>query len=402
MYTARTRGIFLVALALFVFASGGAVSGEPRKEQLLQEVSSILERNTVFHWGDDCLVWMVHYPEHLAGPWADLEAAKRGLSPAERARYREDFVEELKIDRTEPILLTVYHFGGDPLDLNPLTDRMVLRTSGGREVPLQSYDKRFDEPLTGVTQGLVFFPEQQGSFTVELLGLGFGRPRRFAFAPTGGEGAPADMEPYTGDALVVQLPEALQGGASEGQRDAAPSEEQERRKPTPTPVPKPTATPEPAKASEPPVPTPPRWLVLPQSAGVSPTPVPEPTAPPQPVSSDQPTAAEVPEAPHPDAVLGESKEQLVRRFLELWRKKKAGAMYELLAESSREAMTAEAFAEKLEDDNFALALKNGYKLRWEQPEKVKVAAPQKLLVMRVLRSRTLTLVKESGVWRIVW
>ena len=40
----------------------------------------ILERWTSSHWGQDCFVWIVHYPEELAKPWAESEALRAGMN----------------------------------------------------------------------------------------------------------------------------------------------------------------------------------------------------------------------------------------------------------------------------------------------------------------------------------
>ncbi|PKL02295.1 MAG: hypothetical protein CVV55_05180, partial [Synergistetes bacterium HGW-Synergistetes-2] len=65
------------------------------------EATSILERWTAFHWGRDCLVWLVHYPEELVDPWVAAEAARSGMSEAESAQYRASFTSELRIVDTE-------------------------------------------------------------------------------------------------------------------------------------------------------------------------------------------------------------------------------------------------------------------------------------------------------------
>ncbi len=36
------------------------------------ETIRILERWTVTHWGRNCFVWIVHYPEELVDPWSML------------------------------------------------------------------------------------------------------------------------------------------------------------------------------------------------------------------------------------------------------------------------------------------------------------------------------------------
>ena len=50
--------------------------------------TAILERWTSFHWGRDCLVWVVHYPEELVNPWVEAEAARGGMSEGLRSATR--------------------------------------------------------------------------------------------------------------------------------------------------------------------------------------------------------------------------------------------------------------------------------------------------------------------------
>ena len=70
-----TAGIF------FASSQGAEITAQ-------DQTIRILERWTSAHWGQDCFVWVVHYPEELAGPWAESEALRAGMTEAEQERFR--------------------------------------------------------------------------------------------------------------------------------------------------------------------------------------------------------------------------------------------------------------------------------------------------------------------------
>ena len=106
----KIRNGILSLLAVLLFSAAPAAGSDA-----IGEATAILERWTSFHWGRDCLVWIVHYPEELVDPWVESEAARGGMSDGEREEYRKAFVSELRIADTEPFLVTVYAFGPRPL-----------------------------------------------------------------------------------------------------------------------------------------------------------------------------------------------------------------------------------------------------------------------------------------------
>ena len=187
----------------------------------------LLERWTSAHWGQDCFVWVVHYPEELARPWAESEAVRAGMSEAEQERFRENFVSELKLDTSETFLVSVYSFGARPVNLYPVRDNVSLLAATGERIKPVKYDAALDNPSAGVVQGLVFFPKQGSKDYV--IGLrGMGRTERiFSFSPPE---TPAPAEPGKPEVVVVNVPK------------------RQPSKPVTVPVKKPTPPPPPSRA----------------------------------------------------------------------------------------------------------------------------------------------------------
>ncbi|WP_300526721.1 hypothetical protein [Aminiphilus sp.] len=393
----------------------------------MREVTSILERHTAFRWGEDCLIWVVHYPEELVDPWVRLEAAKRGFSAADAATYKQSFLRDLRMGDSEPVLLTVYQFGGSPLSLAPLSEHLALVNDRGERFTPSSYDDSFDGALSGVVQGLVFFPRQEGTFTLSLSGVA-GEEQVFAFSgmsPTNESVAASSDIPA--ETVVVTLGEdtgggktgkdAPQGAVTVAANSSVPKKEEGKKTPLPQP-----------KKPEEDIPPPPPFLVMPSA----PVPIQGGTAtavPPQgtpapsgevaldeflssdeviseislPVASgEQPLEEAVPTTGAPERLIRLSRQQTVEKFLQGWVAGDVDAMYELLTKDMRVLYTRDAFGKRVLEGSFRWALKEGYVLSWPNETVVKVSAAQKLLVMRVLRSEVLRLVEEQGIWRISW
>ena len=119
-------GLALLVFACLVPSSCGAVSQNP-----LGETIQVLEQWTAAHWGRDCFVWIVYYPEDLVEPWIEAEALRVGMSEPERRAYRDTFVSELRIGKAEPFLVTVYSFGARPINFAPVSDNILLVTTSG-------------------------------------------------------------------------------------------------------------------------------------------------------------------------------------------------------------------------------------------------------------------------------
>jgi len=398
-FPAGSSGPWGVAFAWGNSASYPGPSGDggtPSREEARRRVKEILERHTVFHWGEDCLVWMVHYPQELVDPWVALESEKRGLSPEERAQYRASFVRDLRLGEMEPVLFTVYVFGDSPVSFHPFKERVLLVEASG-DVPPLSVESKLDGTLTGIVQGLVFFPKQVGgNFTVKVRPGDAPEFLSFAFKSAPEEPRQAASPDAPVQVVVAQVP-PLPSPVS----TPVPPEKPSRRALSPSPI-KPTPTVEP----------PPDFLVLPPVATLGPSPAPAvevagPLSPegvfPSPLSEDPKSSSPggkegvgAKESPSPE------KERLVENFLKLWVAGEGEKMYALLSEQSRTLMNAKDFASQARQHSFRWALRDGHRLAWIDGETVRVSAAQKLLVMRVLKTHILRLVREQGGWRVVW
>ncbi|HPJ24918.1 MAG TPA: hypothetical protein PLA80_02040 [Synergistaceae bacterium] len=398
----RKRGRLFGVLLLFLCSSAafGAPSGD--SEALYGEVERILNGHTAFSWGKDCIVWMVAYPEILVDPWVELKALEEGFSEEEKRAYKISFRRDLRLDDTEPVLVTLYVFGETPLDLTPFSEHVALRDSSNSLIPPLSYGDNLDGPLEGIVQGFVFFPPQEGVFSIQIEGIAPGGPRLFSFSGMGPR--KEEEEDSEEEVLVVRLPE---NAASEKLQESPPPKLSPSPQPKPTPVPVPTEDPD----------KPPAYLVLPSKPSVE-VPPEEPAKEESPSKENLLPLEEVP-APSPEEDMQAEispdtpsrEEELpfpinrVRRveaFLQAWKEGNAEAMYAMLSEKSRHALSKEAFAETVLEDQFRFALKNPYTLKWDGENTVKVVAPQKMLVMRVLRSKVLHLVLEKGAWYVAW
>lgn len=410
------RGVLGFLLLLFFLFSGvafGAPQGD--REALYSEVETILNGHTAFSWGKDCIVWMVAYPEVLVDPWVELRALEEGFSEEEKGAYKASFRRDLRLHDTEPVLVTFYVFGETPLSFAPFSDHIALVNSSNSQVPPLSYAENLDAPLTGIVQGFVFFPPQEGTFSVQVRGMAPGAPRTFVFEGMGGRRNVSEEEDDDEHHLIVRIPEkkASLENSSEPSGKISPMPSPGVPKAEPTPVAIPTEDPDkppaylvlPPKASESfpeadVVPEQPRaedssGEILSPAAEISPFPSEEGNSEAWNLSDDQDKPVE--ELPFPI-----NRVRRVEAFLQAWHEGKADSMYEMLSQKSRETLSREAFAEAVLEDQFRFALKNPYTLKWEGEDTVKVVAPQKMLVMRVLRSKVLRLVLEKGAWYIAW
>ena len=338
----------------------------------------ILERWTSAHWGQDCFVWVVHYPEELADPWTESEALRAGMTDAEKKRFHDNFVSELNLNTSETFLVSVYSFGPRPVNLNPVRDNVSLLSSTGERIKPTRYDSALDNPSAGVVQGLVFFPKQSNKDYV--IGLkGMGRTERiFSFAPP--ETPPAQPK---SDVVVVNVPR------------------RQPRKPVPVPVDKPTP----------------------------PTPPPPPAIPPRPIkpifseesrdmaefvrsvrggnTSQDRTPAVTPPTPRRQSNTENaysSRETVLRRFLNLWANGSYSEMYDMLSDGSKRVISRENFArEAAKASDIRAGIKGGdYRIDWVGDERAKVITVRKTLVFRSVSSRSIGVTREGSSWRVVW
>ncbi|MCF4150696.1 hypothetical protein L2W58_02680 [Dethiosulfovibrio sp. F2B] len=378
------------ACLLLVFFASACWGASP-----LEDATRILENSTSFHWGKDCLVWVVHYPEALVGPWVEADAISRGYTPAQKEEYLRSFREQLRIGQSEPFLVTVYHFGPKPLSLSPMSENLLMIAEGGDVIPPLSYEDKLDQPITGVVQGLVFFPKQKDGFVLSLKGLGVYREQRFAFKGFSSVGEPSSNDVGEAKQRIVELPpvETETVLTSSGGKVDVPV-----AKPKPEKAEK-----ESKRVEEPTVDTePPAWL----GPGPVLTKKPEPVEIPKVSSGDSMAlSADLSEAimseddPNP-AGLEMSRDSLVEAFLALWAKGDTSTMYEMLSPSSRG--DKDTFSKRANGSPLRWCLEDGYKLKWLDGDKVKVSVAQKLVLIRVLQSEVLTVVSEEGRLWIVW
>ena len=359
--SAKIRRLCLFLSALLVLFAAPAAGSDA-----IGEATAILERWTSFHWGRDCLVWIVHYPEELVDPWVDSEAARGGMSEGEREEYRKAFVSELRIGDTEPFLVTIYAFGPRPLDFGGFASSVRLVTKNGDAVPPLSYEGKFDQPVSGIVQGLVFFPKQRDKeFSVAMRRLGVVEEQLFSF---GGEGA--------GSTSVASLPPEKEKEVVVVELPPAPKKE--------PPKPKPVKDPPPQILPPPPVPAQPVEL-----AELQPRPAPEPARP------------EPAEEPKKNVVFI-SRDKTLELFIGHWIAGDTKAMYGLLSSATKTLLNEDQFGKQVNATGLRLSLRDGYKVQWLDGDRAKVITAQKMLVFRTLRSKTLSLVKEDKIWKVTW
>jgi hypothetical protein len=373
----------------------------------LEDTVRILERETSFHWGRDCLVWIVHYPEDLVDPWVDAEAGRAGMSEAERRAYRESFMSDISMGKAEAFLFTVYAFGPRPLSFAPFSEKVALVTSEGKRFKPVRYDRFLDQPVSGIAQGLVFFPKQKGEeYALAVQGMGVYDERLFAFGshPSQPYGSPAagEAEP---EVVVVELPRAkdgnrANGGSKESGVKKAPPEKNSVRK---------AGLPDAPKVIERPQPAPP--LVTRPNVPEIVISEPEPQSMADFIASVRGeekglSSADETGAPREDENKDNvyvSREKTIRSFLDLWMKGDSDGMYAMLSSSSRESYSPEAFGEEMRKGaDFRAALRDGYSINWTGPDRAKITAVKRLLVIRTLAVRTLGVLREGSAWKIVW
>lgn len=395
----RGRGYVLACLLAALSVCPPAFGGAPAEQATnpFGETIRVLEQWTVSHWGRDCFVWIVYYPEELIEPWVEAEALRVGMSEAERRAYRDTFVSELRMDRAEPFLVSVYAFGARPVSLAPVSDNILLVTAAGERVRPVRYDTNLDQPLRGLIQGLVFFPKQRDTnFAVAVRGMGGYDERLFSFAPAASPedwdagAVPAFEETKT---VVVELPK----------KPAS-------RKVSVRPVkpPKPAEHPAVPMAPPPSVPRPIPPLLAEDSGDMA---VFVESVRDRGVSSDrrvadktEDAASETPENPGKNAQSAYvSREQVLRRFLTLWAENRPDEMYAMLSAESRKMLSSENFArETAKAADFRAGLKDGYRIDWVGEERAKVITDRRFLMFRSLVVRALGVTREGSSWKVVW
>ncbi|NLL37696.1 MAG: hypothetical protein GX256_09285 [Fretibacterium sp.] len=371
-------------------ATGTTVFGDSNP---FNETIQLLERWTTAHWGRDCFVWIVHYPEALIDPWVNAEALRVGMTEAERQAYRENFVSELRFGKAEPFLVTVYSFGPRPVSLAPVSKNLALVTSSGKRVKPVRYDSSLDTATPGIVQGLVFFPKQsEPDFAVAVKGMGVHDERIFAFgaaeAPLVAAVPREGKEGDENNVVVVNLPKK----SNPPPRKALPPKKQEVERPhvPVAPLVHPPKPPEPLPEEE----SSDMALFVEQMRARKSPPKQEQEAP-----SEEPPKESLEDSQN----VYLSRERVLRRFLDYWLANNPREMYALLSSDSQEMMAFEVFEKEVRRaTDFRAALKGGYRIDWIGDDRAKVIADRRFLMIRTLATRTLGVVRESQSWKIVW
>lgn len=385
----------VVFLSLAMFAMFCLVASPSRAQEETIDLVEKLEKCTSFHWGTDCLVWIVHYPEDIVDPWVSIEAERQRLGEREREAYRQAFVKDLRMEECEPFLLTIYNFGLKSLNLKPLSEHLLLEVDG-EKLPLAAYDSNFDEPINGILQGLVFFPKVTSkAFTVILSGV-YPREMRFSFDSTTlqaeevkekKEAVETSIQPetivedsLTMEEIIVELPVSEE--IKDAQKELPPNEESDDSLDEPSSFEDATKYPE-----EP--------VILP--------PGPDPLLQVQKNSTKSEIDVSLKEILQKiEKETSMTKEEVVTLFVESWIEGDLNTMYELLASETKRQYTMEEFEKAAMESNIRWAFKDGYDVTWVSDDKAKISGIQKMVLIKVERSKILGLVQERGRWRVVW
>jgi len=98
-----------------------------------------------------------------------------------------------------------------------------------------------------------------------------------------------------------------------------------------------------------------------------------------------------------------SREHVLRTFLEHWINFDVGTMYSMLSEASRNQFTRQSFETELRGlTDFRSALRSGYRIDWLGANQARIVTARRILFIRTLLHRTLSVVREDSTWKIVW
>ncbi|MBQ3449991.1 MAG: hypothetical protein IJG34_08875 [Synergistaceae bacterium] len=340
------------------------------------ETIRILERWTSSHWGQDCFVWIVHYPYEIADAWTESESLRSGMSESERERFRRNFISELKLDSSETFLVSVYSFGARPVNLSPVRDNISLLSAAGERIKPTRFDSSLENSSPGIIQGLVFFPKQSNKdYVIALNGMGRNE-RIFSFSPPELV-MPQPKQEKKPEVVVVNIP---------------------KREPAPKPKPKPVPPPPPAI---PPRPVQPLFQESSNDMAEFVNSVRERTSSDAKVRINPPELKTARQSNIDNAYV--SRENVLRKFLLLWSSNNPNEMYDMLSEQSKKIISRENFAKEIaKDSGFRSGLKSDYRIDWVGEERAKVITTRKTLVFRSVVTRTLGVTREGSSWRIVW
>ena len=355
------------------------------------ETIRILERWTATHWGQDCFVWVVHYPEELIAPWVESEALRSNMTESQRENFRRNFVNELKLDSSETFLVSVYSFGARPFNLSPVRENITLLAASGERITPSKFDSSLESPSAGVVQGLVFFPKQSNKdYVISLKGMGRDE-RIFSFGPPEIPPAPVKQEQEP-EVVVVNLPK------KQPRKKPEVKKEEDLTPPPPPMIPPRPITPIFQETSsdmadfvksvrE-------RGNTKPESSPSSSQAASTPATPRQELKTARPTNIDNAYS---------SRESVLRRFLTLWSLNSANEMYDMLSENSKKLISRENFAKEVaKSSDMRSGLKGDYRINWVGEERAKVITTHKSLFFKSVSTRTLGVTREGSSWKIVW
>ncbi|MDR1133699.1 MAG: hypothetical protein LBL05_06015 [Synergistaceae bacterium] len=346
------------------------------------DVFDILDAWTCVRWGEDNIAWAVHYPEELVEPWVRSEAARRNMRPEQIDEMRKSFSDELRIGSATAILLSVYGYGAERINLAPAAKNIVLIDSSGKRIAPMVFEKKLDSPISGLIQGFVFFPLQRDkNFRVSVKGLVPDRETNFTFQAAAGPKG----EIETAAAAVPSVP---------ARETRLPDEEVVVKIPT-----RKNASDKPRNPEIPQAPPPelPEFdtdgeIFAPSQPSALPEPAPETEPPDAPSGPEEPV--EVTTAPQtPKGALDD--------YLKAWTEGDSDTMYSLLSSESQAHISKELFAREVMSGGFRNSLRSGYKINWTG-NSAKVTVARRVLFVRTLETKQLDFVAENGVWRVAW
>ena len=350
------------------------------------EAIRILERWTSVHWGQDCFVWIVHYPEEFVKSWVEAEAIRTGMNDSEREAFRKKFVSDLRLDSSEAFLVSVYSFGPRPVNLNPVSETISLFPASGERIKPSKYDSKLDNPSLNIVQGLVFFPKQTNKdYVIGVKGI-WKNERVFSFAPSEIKQEPIKQEPEKKpEVVVVNLPK---------KQSPKKKEPEQITPPPPPPIPPRPIQPLFDEDSE----TMEEFVKSVQEHSNSKAEVKDLR---QARISNPLTNSNRPS--NIDSSYS-SREAVLRKFLLLWADGAAIEMYEMLSDTSKRVISRDNFAKEIaKDSNLRSGIKKGdYRIDWIGEERAKIITTYKTLFVKSVATQTLGVTREGSSWKIVW
>ena len=356
------------------------------------ETIRILERWTAAHWGQDCFVWIVHYPEELISPWVESEALRANMTDSQREDFRKNFINELKLDSSETFLVSVYSFGARPVNLSPVRENITLLAASGERITPVKFDSSLESPSSGVVQGLIFFPKQSNKdYVISLKGMGRDE-RIFSFAPPEVPPAPEIKSTPEPEVVVVNLPKR------EPRRKPEVKKIEEDLTPPPPPM-------------IPPRPITPIFQETSSDMADFVKSVRDRSSKNNTQQADNQTQTQTNNlnqdlktarpANINNAYL--SRESVLRRFLALWSMNSSNEMYDMLSETSQKLISRENFDREIaKSSDMRSGLKGEYRINWIGEERAKVITTHKSLIFKSVSTRTLGVTREGSSWKIVW